>query len=238
MAIVKTMRSTKKRVRSGSVAKPRKRTLTASKYIMSTGLMPRKQFPSPPKIRTVCRYFGNFQTVNGGIGGTAAAVVFSANGMYDPDITGTGHQPMGFDEYMNLYDHYTVVGSRARVDFINGGAQPYYAFLAVRDTSSTTADSRVIIENGYVDYGVINGSTLDRAMVTLKQNVDIGDFLGRRDPLSDSELKGTASSNPAEQVYYHIGVFAFNQEDASNCTFNVVIEYDVVFHERRPTLPS
>lgn len=238
MAIVRTMRSTKKRVRSGSVAKPQKRALTASKYIMSRALMPRKQFPTPPKIRTVCRYFGNFQSVNGGIGGTAAAVVFSANGMYDPDISGTGHQPIGFDEYMALYDHYTVIGSRVRVDFLNGAAQPYYAFVAVRDTPTTTGDTRTIVENGYIDYAPINGSTLDRAMVTLKQNVDIGNFLGRADPLSDPQLKGTQGSNPTEQVYYHIGAFAFNNEDAGVCHFNITIEYDVVFHERTPTLPS
>lgn len=228
----------KKRTRAVSAAAPQKRAASASKYIMSRMMQPRKMFPFQPKIRTVCRYFGNFKTLNGGIGGTADTTVYSANGLFDPDISGVGHQPIGFDQMTALYDHYTVLGAKIRADFRNNAAQPYYCYVAVRDTTTTSADSRVLIENGYVDYAPIDGTGNDRAMVTLRQNVDIAKFLNRGDALSDSQLKGTASANPTEGVFFHVGVFAFAQEDAGACQVNVTIEYDVVFHERLPTLPS
>jgi len=36
---------------------------------------------------------------------------FSANNLRDPNVSGVGHQPRGFDEYMNLYASYTVHGA-------------------------------------------------------------------------------------------------------------------------------
>lgn len=40
---------------------------------------------------------------------------FSANGIYDPDVTGTGHQPLLHDEYSGLYGAYRVLKSKIKV---------------------------------------------------------------------------------------------------------------------------
>ena len=46
---------------------------------------------------------------------------FRANSLYDPDLSGVGHQPMGFDEMSARYLHYQVLGSRIKVSpIING----------------------------------------------------------------------------------------------------------------------
>jgi len=37
---------------------------------------------------------------------------YSGNGVYDPDITFSGHQPYYFDRYAGMYKYYTVLGSR------------------------------------------------------------------------------------------------------------------------------
>jgi hypothetical protein len=33
---------------------------------------------------------------------------FRTTAVYDPDYTGTGHQPYGFDQHSRLYNHYIV----------------------------------------------------------------------------------------------------------------------------------
>jgi len=43
--------------------------------------------------------------------GVMATQVYRANSAYDPDYTGGGHQPLGFDQYATLYAHYTVLSS-------------------------------------------------------------------------------------------------------------------------------
>ena len=52
---------------------------------------------------------------------------FSANGLYDPNLAVGGHQPMGFDEQMAIYDHYCVLGAKITVNNITtlvSGAEP------------------------------------------------------------------------------------------------------------------
>lgn len=43
--------------------------------------------------------------------------VFRANSLFDPNFTGTGHQPMGRDQWATLYNHYVVLGSKCKVTF-------------------------------------------------------------------------------------------------------------------------
>jgi len=37
--------------------------------------------------------------------------------MYDPNLTGTGHQPMYFDQMAALYNHYCIISSKIKVTF-------------------------------------------------------------------------------------------------------------------------
>ena len=39
------------------------------------------------------------------------------NSLFDPDQTGTGHQPYYFDQFAALYNRYTVLGSKLTAEF-------------------------------------------------------------------------------------------------------------------------
>jgi len=49
--------------------------------------------------------------------GVITNYLFSTNGLYDPNITGTGHQPAYFDQMTPIYNNYTVIMSRIKVTF-------------------------------------------------------------------------------------------------------------------------
>lgn len=49
--------------------------------------------------------------------GTAGTYAFRANSIYDPDLSGAGHQPMGRDVWASLYNHYLVLSARITVTF-------------------------------------------------------------------------------------------------------------------------
>lgn len=41
--------------------------------------------------------------------------IFRLNSLYDPDFTGTGHQPYGFDQLAGLYNKYKVAGCKVQI---------------------------------------------------------------------------------------------------------------------------
>ena len=44
-----------------------------------------------------------------------------ANGMFDPQTAVGGHQPRGFDEFMEAYDMFTVMGSKISCSWMYEG---------------------------------------------------------------------------------------------------------------------
>lgn len=55
---------------------------------------------------------------------TVTRQVFRANGLFDPDFTGTGHQPYYFDEMAALYNSYVVTGCNVEARFVAQQANP------------------------------------------------------------------------------------------------------------------
>lgn len=103
------------------------------------------------------RYFERGFSIDPAIGGLASTHVFSANGLFDTDITGVGHQPSGFDQLMTFYDHYTVTHAKITVTAQNSDATLSQLFgIYVQDNTVTVTDPRVIIENGMGVYTQLN----------------------------------------------------------------------------------
>lgn len=217
----------------------RQRTVAPTRSIMSLKPNLRKVYPEARQHRTTLRYFGNFIALDPGAGGLAGNHVFSANGLFDPDITSTGHQPIGFDQFMVIYDHYTVVGAKITAYFQNLDSNyAQFATVTCRDDSTVSTDTREIVENGYLSMAYLGPTGNAKCIGTASTSVDVAKFLGRSNALADSQLKGTVGANPAEQVFFHISAFPVGLADAAVVRVNVIIDYDVIFHERTVLGPS
>lgn len=227
-----------KRKRAGKVVSKSKRPKFAQLRPFRA-LSYKRMYPLNRSFRTTLRYAQRGVTINPPAGGLATAFIMSANGLYDPDISGVGHQPIGFDQFMAIYDHYTVHAAKITVDFHNDDeTNPVCVGIAVRDNATITTNPHEIVENGNIDYTLLNayGKWKDMCRVTMYQ--DIAKFLGRKQLLSDPQCKGDASSNPTEQVYFHVVIWSLGAVDAGNTTCMVTVDYDATFHERLVTSSS
>ncbi len=71
------------------------------------------------KYTTVLKYV-DVISINPGAAATTSHI-FKCNGIFDPDTTSTGHQPLFRDELAALYAEYRVVKSRIKVTPITSG---------------------------------------------------------------------------------------------------------------------
>lgn len=51
--------------------------------------------------------------------GVSALYQYKANSIYDPDLTGSGHQPLGRDTWAAIYDYYKVLETRFTIKIID-----------------------------------------------------------------------------------------------------------------------
>jgi hypothetical protein len=165
---------------------------------------------------------------------SAGTYVFSANGCFDPDITGTGGQPMGFDQAMVFFNHYTVRRSRVRVVFLTNSTN-LRATVALSVSGSSTAVSVIenLIENGDCTFQVLEYAGAMGGTATMTRSLDVGKFQDVPEVMDDPNMRGDAASNPTEQVYYHLSVWNSASAATLSTDFQILIEYDVIFHEPR-----
>lgn len=182
----------------------------------------------------IMRYHGDISLAPS-VAGAVAVHHFSANGLYDPDITGTGHQPRGFDQMMSLYDHYIVDEAVIEVWAQNTNASSGYILsVAVKDTASTMVRDDVFEETVTVHKagaGTTGGPTVQYLRLACKPY----QFLGMR--MGDSELKGNAGANPSETCIFTVSATAINSAVAiSEIRAVVKVTYKARFIE--PKRPS
>lgn len=189
-------------------------------------------------LRTTCIYQENSVNLNPGAG-VAATYVFTANGLYDPNITGAGHQPCGFDQYMALYNEYIVLGSTIRVLWSNADASNVALVgISLEDLATTNADWAVYIENGNSVYTYLDKASTGRGCVSISHKADIAKF-SRSKILDDSTFQGNSGANPTDTHYYHLWVAPFNGTgDNAGVDIQVEIRYDVLFRDPVLTVKS
>lgn len=171
-------------------------------------------------------------------GGSGGLYIFSANGMYDPNITGVGHQPLYFDQMTPLYNHYTVMKSKCSMSLVNHtSVSSTFSVLAVLirlDAASFTHSVQTAVEQPDSRWKMYSGTSNDYpATPTLKSSFDVYKVFGAN-ALDDEELQGTSGANPVEQQYYALVVR--DPLGAGNAVIdvNVVIEYEAMWTERIP----
>lgn len=178
------------------------------------------------------RYYATGGIVSGA--SAAGTYIFSANGVFDPDISGSGGQPMGFDQMMSFYNHYTVVRSRIRVVFqSNSTTLRASAALSVSGSSTATTSVEQLVENGNLVFSLLEYAGAMGGACTLSRATTAAKFQGIKDVMDDPNMRGDSASNPAEQYYYHLSVWNSASATTVGVDFQAFIEYDVMFHEPR-----
>lgn len=136
---------------------------------------------------------------------------FALNGLYDPNITGAGHQPLGMDQVELIFNNYCVINAYLKVTVLNTDADEYLmAVLYISEEATPPTSPAELLEQGSQVSRVIpplgsaydNGrSTLLTTRVSMKKAFRVSSMLDRED------VNAVRTANPSRLLYAHLCVW-------------------------------
>lgn len=177
---------------------------------------------------------------------TGAIQVYRANSIFDPDSTGTGHQPYGRDTWATMFNHYTVLNSKVQVQGMNANTTAQYGspnitWLSLDDqalSAPVAGGGWARAEAGNVAYTLTDNGNVGRNPIVLKKSFSAKDFFTKKDSEDNSQLGAAMGSNPAEAAFFNLAVCSLDGGDPASMIFLVTIDYDVLLSEPLQLVPS
>jgi hypothetical protein len=189
--------------------------------------------PRVPHFQTGMVYYENGLSITGTTG-AIGNYFFRANDAFDPNQTGTGHQPMGFDQMMLLFEQFYVLRSNIKVRFVNTGTNVAVVGVALTpDTTSIVPESSQ--EQGLLKSRLIMkaGNAGDHQTVNLACECPMYFGIKRQPYIASSLYQGTAGNVPTELCYFKLFTYSVDGSTTAAVNFDVTLTYDVYFQEPR-----
>lgn len=186
-------------------------------------------FGYPERLVTKLRYSAMEGLLMTSTSGSVAKYFFSTNSIFDPDRTGTGHQPLYRDSYAAVYDHYAVLKSEIVVRYINTSASYFNCGLVIEDDNAGSSVIDTISEQNMSTTNFMTPLTGSRSELTLRKRWNAENKLNI-DPYTSELYKTDFVSNPQEEQFFTLWC-----NDAGGGTnsllFHAEIVYTVLFTE-------
>ncbi len=159
--------------------------------------------PIAPRLRTRLTYCDVF-TVTTSVGPGLGNAIFNLNGLFDPDSTGVGHQPLGYDQLSALYGKYRVINTGWEISVLPTGVTPSSSLhLVVVPTNTATAFTvfTTAAEQTYSQVKIFN--TYNPCVI--RGGIDLAQLNGKthQSYMADDTTAANTTANPAEVLALH-----------------------------------
>jgi len=190
-----------------------------------------------PKTTMVKLRYVDYATLNPGIY-TVGTAIFKANGCYDPNTSGTGHQPMGFDQWASFYNHYIVVGAKITA-VLNTSSTVYSGCIFginLNDDLTMSTDIGTVMEQGLSKFKMANFNTTSGSGngIRVSKGFSCKKFFQVTNPLDSlSRLGALTTADPTDTANFIVffGAPPGDGNDFASINATVTIEYIVIFSE-------
>lgn len=192
----------------------------------------------PYKLRNRMKFSSviAFTTVAGAYG----EYVFRMNSLYDPDQTGVGSQPTGFDQWATFYNLYRVVECNCKIRYLpqvpaagaTASTGSLVLYPSINATGVTTyVDAVASDRSKTLTYGYYTGGESSKV---IKSKMPIATIAGAtlKDVLAEDDYAGATTGNPANLYYWIIGNYNTSTNN-SDIEVLVELEYWVEWSQRK-----
>jgi len=180
----------------------------------------------PVARRTILKmkYNDIFSVASGG-GGVPGFYLFNLNSVFDPDRTGTGHQPYGHDTYQTLYQRYRVFACSWNIELCNTTGEAWQVTVLPHNDVTTIAPISLAAEMPYAISKVVQSGT---AVARFHGRMNLPKLNGSTPAAykSDDRFQAIAGNSPVENMALHIYWKALNGGVLSyTATFRITLNY-------------
>ena len=162
-----------------------------------------------------------------------ASYVFRGNSLYDPDYTGTGHQPRYYDQLTPIYGRYKVLASECFIEMINGGASSGVLFALTPNTeilTFTTWQLASELPRSKVSEIIPVASRYPFKLRSKASTTQICGLLPYQ--VNDEDWSASVGSNPLQLWYWNINISSIDTTTNLAVSMRVRLVYDAVMYDR------
>lgn len=223
---------------SGKVLKKRRMVIARKPKVQ---LLSAPGTPFPTRCRAVLKYtsYVNLDPLTA----TVAVQYLRCNGLFDPDATGVGGQPRGFDQYALLYDQYTVNSAKIKAWAVippgtGATAASQIMGISIVDANTTTPAIDNCADRPFTNYKIVNAYSAQKDQTVTSSWSRLKRF--PKDQTYQS-LSAQIAANPDEQEFFQIWAYPALSPlttDFQSFTIQYEVLYDCEFYELKQIPPS
>jgi len=190
--------------------------------------------PLPTRLKTIMRYSDSYQLTTGATGIVGATQRMRLNSIFDPDLTGTGHQPYGFDQVFGVfYRKYWVSHAKATMlaTTVGGSAEVMIAFQVAADGFLTLAGvtpTFVAEQSAVCTFPLsASGNSRTRAISVTTDMARLFGVPAKQYRDSESLYAALYTANPVQGAFLEVGAYSPSGVGAEAFNLQIVVEYTI-----------
>lgn len=189
----------------------------------------------PDLVRTCLKYS---EMIAFTASATPSAQVFLINSLFDPNFSGTGHQPSFYDFFQSMYSRYCVLGVSAVLDIENESAVAITCAAVFADTNVGAQTVESLSEAMRCKSAIVGPAGSVNTKRIVMPATAIASIMGQRDLASDPNMYASVGSSPTDNCWF---VYKCASTDGSTTVtsrvkFNIL--FDCIFKDVNPQQAS
>ncbi len=230
------MRSRRGRRNAGNASTQRDAVMTTQAFVGFPATL--SPTPLPTRFRANLRYSQTAAFTTGAAGVTGTGQLWRLNSLFDPDQTGVGHQPYGFDVLTQYYSKYLVVAARWTITAttIGGSAEVGIhaqvfdndGFLTIVGATYDAACERTNVATALVSPSGNTRTTQIKGLARLCRifGVTEAEYAG-----AESLYAARFDANPTKNCGIQVAASSPSGTAAESVTIQAMLEYEAFFYE-------
>lgn len=190
---------------------------------------------SPFAQRYICKMkYAEVRQVTGPIGGGLVQYNWNLNSIYDPNLSGVGHQPYGHDQMQDIYNRYRVYKVDYAISAYNTDGTINYSVVAALPANEVIGTLNGISELMESPRAKYITQAPNAALKVLRGSISLPSLAGRTKAqyLADDRYQATFGASPAEQLVLNVmaGTISGASGNGGSATNTMNLSISLVYH--------